>query len=206
MLISPDATQEEIERAIKRVRSRPAGLGTVLALPQGRRQRRPRQSPSFTASRRCSSFWSACRRRWSWPSPRLLLSIVVGIPLGLYAGLKPDALSSKAIMAGIDPRVSAADVLGRADADHDVRGDARLAAVDGARRHGDVPRDTIEPLHVGRALRTSVLPALNLALFKISLVIRLTRAGTREAMPAGLHQVRARQGTESAAGSCSCIC
>ena len=49
-------------------------------------------------------------------------------------------------------------------------------------------------VHARRAAPLFLLPALNLALLKISLVIRLTRAGAREVHAAGLHQVRPRQG------------
>ncbi|MDF3011772.1 MAG: transporter permease [Burkholderiales bacterium] len=56
-----------------------------------------------------------------------LLAVIVGIPLGMYAGLKPESPASRAIMTGL------------------------------------------------------ALPAINLALFKMALVTRLARAGTREA-------------------------
>ena len=39
-----------------------------------------------------------------------------------------------------------------------------------------------------------MLPAANLALFKLALMIRLTRAGTREALLQDYVQVRPRQG------------
>ena len=65
-----------------------------------------------------------------------LAALVIGLPLGLYAGLRPNAPLSKGIMAGQHPRLLAADLLGRADADHGLRRAARLAAEHRARRDG----------------------------------------------------------------------
>ena len=78
-------------------------------------------------------------------------------------------------------RLQSADVLGRADADHGVCRDAGLAAVDRARADGHLSRHHVEPFTL-EGLRYLFLPALNLALLKISLVIRLTRAGARESL------------------------
>ena len=99
-----------------------------------------------------------------------LLAIVFGIPLGMYAGPAPRVAGEPRDHGGLDPRLLAADLLGRPDAHHGVRGDARLAALDRARRLHDLGR----PRHLA-------LPAINLALFKMALVTRLARAGTREA-------------------------
>lgn len=111
----------------------------------------------------------------------LLMAIVIGIPLGLYAGLKPEAWSSKTIMAGSILGFSLptfwvgimlimvfAVMLGWLPA----TGRGETVAVFGI----EVSFLTID------GLRHLFMPALNLALLKISLVIRLTRAGTREAV------------------------
>ncbi|MEM6617210.1 MAG: ABC transporter permease [Pseudomonadota bacterium] len=111
----------------------------------------------------------------------LILSVVLGIPLGLYAGLKPDSPMSKTIMAasifgfslptfwvGIMLIMLFAVILGwlpstgRGDTVTVLGFETSLLTLDG--------------------LRHLFLPALNLALINISLVIRLTRAGTREAI------------------------
>lgn len=111
----------------------------------------------------------------------LLMAIVIGIPLGLYAGLKPEAWSSKTIMAssilgfslptfwvGIMLIMVFAVMLGWLPSTG--RGDT--VAVFGI----EVSFLTWD------GLRHLFMPAFNLALLKISLVIRLTRAGTREAV------------------------
>ena len=111
----------------------------------------------------------------------LFLSIVIGIPLGLYAGLKPDALSSRVIMTGSIFGFSLptfwvglmmimvfAVILGWLPSTG--RGDT--ATVLGM----------TSSYFTLNGLSHLLLPALNLALLKISLAIRLTRAGVREAM------------------------
>jgi peptide/nickel transport system permease protein len=111
----------------------------------------------------------------------LLMAIVLGIPLGLYAGLKPEAWSSKIIMSGSILGFSLptfwvgimlimvfAVMLGWLPS----TGRGETVAVFGI----EVSFLTID------GLRHLFMPALNLALLKISLVIRLTRAGTREAV------------------------
>ena len=55
-------------------------------------------------------------------------------------------------------------------------------------------------------LRHLLLPALNLALFNVALVIRLTRAGAREALLQDYVQVRARQGPDATRASSACTC
>jgi peptide/nickel transport system permease protein len=111
----------------------------------------------------------------------LVLSVVLGIPLGLYAGLRPNALSSRSIMAG--------SILGFSLPTFWV---GLMLIMIFAVMLGWLPStgrgDTAEFLGIRSSLFTwngllhVFLPALNLALLKISLVIRLTRAGTREAM------------------------
>ena len=110
----------------------------------------------------------------------LLLSIVVGIPLGVYAGLYPDSPLSKTIMAGSS--------LGFSLPTFWV---GILMSMLGAGLLGWLPSPgrgdtvTILGLRVSfltwNGLQHLLLPALNLALLKMSLVIRLARAGTREA-------------------------
>ncbi len=111
----------------------------------------------------------------------LFLSVFLGIPLGLYAGLKPDAVSSKLIMSG--------SILGFSLPTFWV---GLMLIMVFAVMLGWLPStgrgDTATVLGIESSLftldglRHVFLPALNLALLKISLVIRLTRAGTREAL------------------------
>ncbi|MHC5652797.1 ABC transporter permease [Stappia sp.] len=111
----------------------------------------------------------------------LLMAIVIGIPLGLYAGLYPDGVAAKTIMAG--------SILGFSLPTFWV---GIMMMLVFAVMLGWLPStgrgETVDVLGVPLSfltldgLRHLALPALNLALLKISLVIRLTRAGTREAM------------------------
>ena len=131
----------------------------------------------------------------------MVIAIVLGIPLGLWAGLKPR-------FGRADARIMAGSILGFSlptfwvgpDADHGVLG----ACSAGCRRTGAARPSTLLGVPVivphGRRLAHLILPAINLALFKLALMIRLTRAGTREALlqdyvkfarAKGLHATRA---------------
>ncbi|HUS96721.1 MAG TPA: ABC transporter permease [Hyphomicrobiaceae bacterium] len=111
----------------------------------------------------------------------LVLAIVLGIPLGLYAGLRPNAVSSRTIMA--------ASIMGFSLPTFWV---GLMLIMIFAVMLGWLPSTGRGPtaeflgitssLFTVDGLRSVLLPAFNLALLKISLVIRLTRAGTREAM------------------------
>ena len=112
----------------------------------------------------------------------LLLAIVIGVPLGLYAGMKPDHPLSKALMA--------ASIVGFSLPAFWV---ALMFIMVFSVQLGWLPAsgrgETRELLGVQWSwltldgLQHLVLPAFNLALFKISLVLRLTRAGVREVLP-----------------------
>ena len=107
------------------------------------------------------------------------LAIVIGIPLGVYAGLKPDGKISKTIMATsilgfslptfwvglmlimfFSVMMGWLPSFGRGDTETIFGVEFSFLTWDG--------------------LTHLFLPALNLSLFKLSLVIRLARAGTRE--------------------------
>jgi peptide/nickel transport system permease protein len=109
----------------------------------------------------------------------MLISVGLGIPLGLYAGLRPDSRAAKAIMA--------ASILGFSLPTFWV---GLLLIMVFAVQLGWLPSTGRGPtteflglqlsiLNV-EGLRYALLPAINLALFKLSLIIRLTRAQTRE--------------------------
>jgi peptide/nickel transport system permease protein len=109
----------------------------------------------------------------------MVISIVIGVPLGLYAGLKPDSVLSKTIMAG--------SILGFSLPTFWV---GLLLIMVFAVQLGWLPSTgrgpTVDVLGLKlsilhwEGLRHAILPATNLALFKLSLIIRLTRAQVRE--------------------------
>lgn len=109
----------------------------------------------------------------------LFMAIVIGIPLGVIAGLNPESLTSRSIMAG--------SILGFSLPTFWV---GLMFIMVFAVMLGWLPStgrgDTVQVLGIDISFLTPdglshiLLPAINLALFKISLVIRLARAGTRE--------------------------
>ena len=121
----------------------------------------------------------------------MFLSILIGLPLGLFAGLRPYSPVSKGIMAG--------SILGFSLPTFWV---GLMLIMVFAVQLGWLPSTGrgetcsvlgfvgLQPCSEGLqwsfltwdGLRHMAMPALNLALFKISLVIRLTRAGVRETM------------------------
>ncbi len=180
MLISPDATQEEIEAVVRSFGlDRPVWeqywrfLGGALSGDLGKSFIHGTSALPLILQRMPATMELALGA--------MFLSIALGIPLGLYAGLKPEAFSSRSIMAGSIvgfslPSFWVGLVLimifavmlgwlpstGRGDTATFLGIESSLFTIDG--------------------LRHIFLPALNLALLNISLVIRLTRAGTREVM------------------------
>jgi peptide/nickel transport system permease protein len=112
----------------------------------------------------------------------VLLAIVIGIPLGLYAGLKPNSIFAKTAMAG--------SILGFSLPSFWV---GLLLIMVFAVQLGWLPSsgrgETRALLGIQWSFLTLdglshlALPALNLALFKVSLVMRLVRAGVREVLP-----------------------
>lgn len=111
----------------------------------------------------------------------LFMSIIIGIPLGVWAGLFPEKLSSKIVMSG--------SILGFSLPTFWV---GLMMIMVFAVMLGWLPStgrgDTVELLGINVSFLSAdglshlFLPALNLALFNTSLVIRLTRAGVREAV------------------------
>ena len=99
-----------------------------------------------------------------------LLAIVFGIPLGMYAGLQPESPASRAIMAG--------SILGFSLPTFWV---GLMLIMVFAVMLGWLPSTGRGDFMTWDGLRHLALPAFNLALFKMALVTRLARAGTREA-------------------------
>jgi len=112
----------------------------------------------------------------------VLFSIIFGVPLGLYAGLYPDSPISRTIMAG--------SILGFSLPTFWV---GLMLIMVFAVQLGILPStgrgQTAELFGIqwsfltADGLRHMLMPALNLSLFNISLVLRLTRAGVRETLP-----------------------
>lgn len=180
ILISPDADQIERERAIR-------ALGLDLPLWQ--------QYLIFLGN----ALQGDLGRSFVFNEPALQLilqrmpatlelalvatfgAVLIGLPLGLYAGLKPNSPVSKGIMAG--------SILGFSLPTFWV---GLMLIMVFAVQLGWLPStgrgETVSFLGMRWSFLTAdglahlVMPALNLALFKISLVIRLTRAGVRETM------------------------
>jgi peptide/nickel transport system permease protein len=99
-----------------------------------------------------------------------ILAVVVGIPFGMYAGLKPESPASRAIMAG--------SILGFSLPTFWV---GLMLIMVFAVMLGWLPSTGRGDFGTWDGFRHLILPAFNLALFKMALVTRLARAGTREA-------------------------
>jgi len=111
----------------------------------------------------------------------LLLTIVVGIPLGMWAGLKPNSISARLIMGG--------SILGFSLPSFWV---GLMLILVFALTLGWLPTtgrgDTREVFGIEFSFLTldglshMILPAINLSLFFMALLIRLVRSGVREVM------------------------
>mgnify|MGYP002653248500 FL=1 len=180
MLVSPDADQADIEAAIHRLGlDRPIWDQYLLFL-KGAAQGNLGDSFIF-GEPALKLILHHMPATLELAFSALMLAIVIGIPLGLFSGLYPDNPISKGIMAGsilgfslptfwvglmlillFAVELGWLPSTGRGDTATIFGIETSLATWDG--------------------LRHIFLPALNLALLKISLAIRLTRAGVREAM------------------------
>jgi peptide/nickel transport system permease protein len=111
----------------------------------------------------------------------MLIAILLGIPLGLWAGLKPDGVAGRTIMAG--------SILGFSLPTFWV---GLMLIMVFSVMLGWLPSTGRGPTTMLLGIPVSflsvegwrhlIMPATNLALFKLALLIRLTRAGTREAL------------------------
>ncbi|NDI07124.1 MAG: ABC transporter permease, partial [Rhodobacteraceae bacterium] len=175
MLVSPDADQADIEAAIARLGlDRPIWEQYVLFL-KGAAQGDLGDSFIFGESA-LKLILHHMPATMELAFSALILAIVIGIPLGLYAGLYPDSRRSKGIMA--------ASILGFSLPTFWVGLMLiMLFAVElrwvPATGRGDLGSflGIQSSLLTPDGLSHIFLPALNLALLKISLAIRLTRAG-----------------------------
>jgi len=178
LLISPDADQEEIEATIRRL-----GLDRPIH----------EQYAYFVANAvqgdlgRSFIFGEPALKLIAQRMPAtmelaivsLIMSAVFGIPLGVFAGLRPESRTAKTIMAG--------SILGFSLPTFWV---GLMFIMIFAVMLGWLPStgrgDTVDVFGIPVSILTRdglshvLLPAFNLALFNISLIIRLTRAGTKE--------------------------
>jgi peptide/nickel transport system permease protein len=111
----------------------------------------------------------------------LTFSILIGIPLGMLAGLRPEGLLGRTIMSG--------SILGFSLPNFWIGLMLILFfAVEWRILPASGRGETVEVLGVPVALLTAdgwrhlILPALTLALYKSALVVRIAQAGTREVM------------------------
>lgn len=112
----------------------------------------------------------------------ILIALVIGIPLGLIAGLRPRSVVDETIMTG--------SILGFSLPNF---WQGMMLVMIFSVWLGWLPSSGRGPTGQILGIETSfaswegirhlILPATNLALFKLSLVIRLTRTGVRETMP-----------------------
>jgi len=123
----------------------------------------------------------------------MFIATVLGVPLGIWAGYKPESFSAKTIMAF--------SILGFSVPTFWI---GMLLIMGFAVNLGWLPSGGRGPVGEFFGIRTSlatpqgwshvILPALNLSLFKMGLMIRLTRAGMVEAMRADYVKFARAQG------------
>src|SRR5689334_3542066 len=180
ILINPQADQAEIERATHALGlDRPlwaqylAFLGGVLHGDAGRSFVFNQPALGLILERLPATLELAVAA--------MVIAVALGIPLGLWAGLRPDGVPARVITAGSIlgfslPTFWVGIVLIMVFA-------VQLGWLPATGRGATVRIFGIETSLLTRdGLAHVLLPALNLALFKLALVIRLARAGTREVM------------------------
>ena len=180
ILVSPDATPEEIARSARELGlQQPLWQQYLLFLQQalqgnlGRSFAHGEPAMALILERLPATLELALSAT--------LIAIVLGIPLGLWAGLRPRSLSGQSIMAG--------SILGFSLPTFWVGlmlimlFSVWLGWLPASGR-GPVQNVLGLPLSLGNleGWRHLLLPALNLALFKLALIIRLVRAGCIEAL------------------------
>lgn len=180
ILINPDATQSEIERArVALGLDRPLYEQYLTFLQNALRGD---LGVSFVYNRPAlEMIFERMPATLELALVAMLLAIVIGVPLGVYAGLYPGRLTSKMVMAG--------SILGFSVPSFWV---GIMMIMLFAVQLGWLPAtgrgEVAEIFGVRTSLATSngwqhvLLPALNLALFKVTLAIRLTRASMTEVM------------------------
>jgi peptide/nickel transport system permease protein len=180
ILVNPNADQQDIERAIAAL-----GLDQPLWLQYGQFLRNALSGDlgvSFaTGLPALELIFDRLPATLELAGVSMAIAILFGIPLGLYAGLRPESGLARGIMAG--------SILGFSLPTFWV---GLMLIMVFSVWLGWLPPtgrgDTVELLGVSVSFLTIdgwshlLLPATNLALFNLALLIRLTRAGTREVM------------------------
>ena len=180
LLISPEATQKDIEEAIRTLGlDRPLWEQYFHFVSGAARGDLGKSFIHGTSALKLILSHMPATLELAFAA--IVLAIVIGIPLGLYAGLRPESYGAKTIMAG--------SILGFSLPTFWV---GLMLIMVFAVMLGWLPSTgrgqtatyfgITSSLFTAKGLSHITLPALNLALLKISLVIRLTRAGTREAI------------------------
>ncbi|MEO3429282.1 ABC transporter permease [Pelagibius sp. CAU 1746] len=178
ILINPEATAEEIREVVRSL-----GLDQPIWYQYGRFLYNALQGDlgeSFVfGSPAIDLIFQRMPATLELASAAMLIAVVIGIPLGMWAGLRPTALTSRGIMAGsilgfslptfwiglmmilfFGVTLNWLPTGGRGETGELIGIEFSFLTLDG--------------------LSHLLLPATNLALFKLALVIRLTRAGTAE--------------------------
>jgi peptide/nickel transport system permease protein len=179
MLVSPDMNQQQIEETARNLGlDKPIWMQFLIFL--GNAVRGDLGSSFVHGEPAIRLILSRMPATMELALAALVMAIVIGLPLGLYAGLKPDSRISRGIMA--------VSILGFSLPTFWV---GLMLILVFAVQLGWLPATGRGPTTVILGIETSLtslkgwqhiaLPALNLALLKISLVIRLARAGAREA-------------------------
>ena len=180
ILINPQADQEDRERAIAALgldKTLPAQylsfLGGVVHGDLGRSFVHATSALGLILERMPATLELAFAA--------MLIAIVIGIPLGLWAGLRPNGVAGRTIMAG--------SILGFSLPTFWV---GLMLIMVFSVILGWLPSNgrgpTVEVLGVPVSFlsvegwRHLLLPATNLALFNVALLIRLTRSGAHEAL------------------------
>jgi peptide/nickel transport system permease protein len=109
----------------------------------------------------------------------LIFSILVGVPLGVYSGLKPDSWLSRTIMSGSIIGFSLPNFWIGLMLILFFAVELKWLPASGRGPTVDLFGVPVSFLTID-GLRHLMLPAITLALYKAALVIRLARAGTRE--------------------------
>ena len=123
MMISPDAIGTRARGGAPRAAPRPADVAAVPAVRE--RRLHGNFGKSFLAGQPAMGLiFERMPATLELAFASLILSLAIGLPLGVYAGLRPHAPGSQGDHDRLDPGLLAAQFLGRADADHGVRRDA----------------------------------------------------------------------------------
>ena len=180
IMIDPDATQAEVARAIAYLGLDQPLWRQYLVFLKNALHGDLGQSFVYATSA-MNLIWQRLPATLELAFFAVLLSIIFGLPLGIYAGLRPDSVFSRVVMAG--------SILGFSLPSFWVGlMFIMLFAVQlgWLPSGGRGPTVTVLGMHWSfltlEGLKYMLLPALNLSLTNIAMVMRLSRAGTREVL------------------------